>query len=712
MKKLLLFTVAVFITVGMMAQIAGTWKVANEAGSIGVGPGQGDISWWSIDEAGLTQRACYFDDYYVFNEDGSFMNYLGSQTWLEVWQGVEADGCGAPIAPHDGSNAATWTWDDAAGELTLNGVGAFLGLSKVINGGELAAPGDAPESITYLVEFSEDGSRITVDIAVGGEGWWRFILDKASPIARVQAIHNSADLAAAVVDVWLNDTKLIENFAFRTASPFIDAPAGEEFTIAIQGPGSTSPDNPIWSQAYTLDAFETYVLVANGIVSPSGYDPVQPFDIYVYPMGRESSMNTGETDVLVFHGSTDAPTVSVWEVGAGAGELFTFSYGDFAGYLELATSDYILEVRDETGTTTVAAYDAPLAALGLEGQALSIMASGFLDPSMNSDGAAFGLWVALAGGGELIELGAPAPSIPVTMNVDMSGLEGFDPATHSVYVSGSIFGWPEPGTNPDLMLTRVDETLIYTISASLAEPGEIQYKYFTDAVAEGWDGGEWTGDPNRKVYVLAEATLDDVFADKPVETTFMVDMTDAEVFDPENDAIYMAGTVNIANNWQQPGTDASLMMSPNADNPMMYEATLLLPAGTYLYKYFRVINGEASWDNGEWEGEPNREVAIDTLNNMISDTWGSAASINDPEAGPIASIYPNPVSNELNITFFDNNAQIRKIEVFNVTGAVVKVVQGSFAGTVRINTSDLVSGVYMIAVHSNQGIQSTKFVKE
>ncbi|MBE0662018.1 MAG: DUF4397 domain-containing protein [Bacteroidales bacterium] len=223
-------------------------------------------------------------------------------------------------------------------------------------------------------------------------------------IARVQVIHNSADLAAAVVDVWLNDTKLIENFAFRTATPFIDAPAGEEFTIAIQAPGSTSPENPIWSQNYTLEADETYILVANGIVSASGYDPAEPFDIYVNAMGREEATSGSNTDVLAFHGSTDAPTVSVWETGVGAGELFTFSYGDFAGYLELPTDNYIIEVRDETGTVTVAAYQAPLAALGLDGAALSVVASGFLNPGQNSNGAAFGLFVALADGGELIEL--------------------------------------------------------------------------------------------------------------------------------------------------------------------------------------------------------------------------------------------------------------------------------------------------------------------
>jgi hypothetical protein len=55
----------------------------------------------------------------------------------------------------------------------------------------------------------------------------------APATARVQVIHNSADAAAASVDVYLDDALLLDNFAFRTASSFIDAPAGTEFTITI-----------------------------------------------------------------------------------------------------------------------------------------------------------------------------------------------------------------------------------------------------------------------------------------------------------------------------------------------------------------------------------------------------------------------------------------------------------------------------------------------
>lgn len=158
--------------------IVGTWKVASEVGAIGVGPGQGDISWWSTTEEDLTTRACYFDDEYVFGADGSFMNVLGSETWVEAWQGNDPEGCAAPVYPHDGSNPATYVYDEAAGTVTLNAVGAYLGIAKAYNMGELTTPDDAPESITYIIEFSEGGTRMTVDIQISDEGWWRYILVK------------------------------------------------------------------------------------------------------------------------------------------------------------------------------------------------------------------------------------------------------------------------------------------------------------------------------------------------------------------------------------------------------------------------------------------------------------------------------------------------------------------------------------------------------
>jgi hypothetical protein len=79
-----------------------------------------------------------------------------------------------------------------------------------------------------------------------------------------------------------------------------------------------------------------------------------------------------------------------------------------AGYLPLpsntAAGDYTLHITDATGTSTVVSYLAPLNTLGLSGNAITVLASGFLTPANNSNGPAFGLWVALPSGGNLIPL--------------------------------------------------------------------------------------------------------------------------------------------------------------------------------------------------------------------------------------------------------------------------------------------------------------------
>ena len=118
-------------------------------GAAGVGPTPGNMDWWRADAAVVEARACWFDDVFSFSKDGTFKNIQDGSTWLEAWQGVDSEQCGAPVSPHDGSAAASWTWDEAGNTLTLSGVGAHLGLAKATNGAEISSPSSAPASITY-----------------------------------------------------------------------------------------------------------------------------------------------------------------------------------------------------------------------------------------------------------------------------------------------------------------------------------------------------------------------------------------------------------------------------------------------------------------------------------------------------------------------------------------------------------------------------------
>ena len=121
-------------------------------------------------------RACYFDDRYVFDEEG-FHNDQGEETWLEWWQGMDPEGCGAPVFPHDGSsNPAGYVFDDEAGTLTLNGVGSYIGLPKAVNGAELTSPDQAPESVTYQIYMQESPRMMTLVIEVGTGVFWTCLL--------------------------------------------------------------------------------------------------------------------------------------------------------------------------------------------------------------------------------------------------------------------------------------------------------------------------------------------------------------------------------------------------------------------------------------------------------------------------------------------------------------------------------------------------------
>jgi hypothetical protein len=231
-------------------------------------------------------------------------------------------------------------------------------------------------------------------------------LYQAPKKARVQIIHNSPDAANALVDVYLNGEILLNDFKFRTATQFIDVPAETTITISIAPSTSTSDTESFYSLSDSFVANKTYVIVANGITSTTGYTPNQSFGLSIFDQGRETATNSANTDILIGHGATDAPVVDIIETSIPAGTIVDdISYNSFnSNYLELSTANYVLDVRDITGINIIASYSAPLATLNLQGQALTVVASGFIDSLQNSSGSPFGLWAALASGGDLIEL--------------------------------------------------------------------------------------------------------------------------------------------------------------------------------------------------------------------------------------------------------------------------------------------------------------------
>lgn len=193
----------------------GTWMVT----SIGVGPGQGLVDWWS-NNVSSGERACYYDDTYVLNGDGSFINVFGGETYNTDWQGVgTVEGCGSPIAPYDGTNQATWTHDSAEGTLTIVGEGAFIGLPYVHNNGEDGFP--VNNTITYIISSSSD-TEMNLDIEFSPGAWWRFSMIRVdNSISDVFAIP-SGETSISIYVQGIEDNITEGTETLNIATPVVD----------------------------------------------------------------------------------------------------------------------------------------------------------------------------------------------------------------------------------------------------------------------------------------------------------------------------------------------------------------------------------------------------------------------------------------------------------------------------------------------------------
>ena len=166
-----------------------TWKLAPIAGSLWVGPVGGAQTWWAIGASAANDRPCAYNDEWIFKADGSVVYDTKGDIWAETYMGVTADGChpesvlqGAQTAWGSGTHAFSLIPASATApdQLKMEGLGAFIGLPKAANGGEVFAP---INSITYdILSTNEDANGVrTMEIEVNwGGGLWRFTLQSVN----------------------------------------------------------------------------------------------------------------------------------------------------------------------------------------------------------------------------------------------------------------------------------------------------------------------------------------------------------------------------------------------------------------------------------------------------------------------------------------------------------------------------------------------------
>jgi len=248
-------------------------------------------------------------------------------------------------------------------------------------------------------------------IAVAADG---AVIDLGA--VRVQVIHNAPDPGAETVDVYVDGALLpaLDDFTFQSATPFIDLDSGVR-SIAVAPGTSTDVGDALATFDLQVDANASLSIIASGVLDPSGFasnpdgTPIA-FELLVAGDAREASSDMSEVDFRIVHGSPDAPTVDAL-ARAVTPLADDASYTDITPYLTVPAADYTVDVTPGDRSDVVASFTAPLSTLG--GGAATVLASGFLDPSANQSGPAFGLIAVLADGTVLT---LPATTFPLVIN--------------------------------------------------------------------------------------------------------------------------------------------------------------------------------------------------------------------------------------------------------------------------------------------------------
>jgi len=254
--------------------------------------------------------------------------------------------------------------------------------------------------------------------------------------------------------------------------------------------------------------------------------------------------------------------------------------------------------------------------------------------------------------------------------IEFGQLEGFDPDVHEIYITGEMTGWAEPGTDDMLVMQQTGtDPLEYSKTFEL-EAGDYEYKYFSDLLGDGWEGGEWDGDPNREIPVDADMEVYDNFGPSdipgPYTGTVTFDVSDESGHAIPDAVITFDGTSYAAGEYEIEDIDA--------------------------FQYYDFIVEHADYHTVEDNVYVYPEIVVEVI--MEADD----VQVMEPET-IVAEVFPNPASEVLHI---EAGIQIQELRMINLLG---KTIYHAAPGHIQhlIDVSGLGSGVYFLQVSTEEG---------
>ena len=125
---------------------------------------------------------------------------------------------------------------------------------------------------------------------------------------------------------------------------------------------------------------------------------------------------------------------------------------------------------------------------------------------------------------------------------------------------------------------------------------------------------------------------------------------------------------------------------------------------TYSYDNLHRLT-QASYSNGV-----GIQYSYDALGNRTQETKTSTLSVEEVTNTKNFKLYPNPFKDELFLS--SDNQTIKEINIYDLSGKLVKSISNINARSNRLDAGYLVSGNYLVAIKTENGVETYKVIKK
>ncbi|MFN5621239.1 MAG: DUF4397 domain-containing protein [Flavobacteriales bacterium] len=310
------------------------------------------------------------------------------------------------------SQIALWSASDCSDYSTFTNLAANDDIEGGCNDGGVYSSAITIDGLTpgavYLIQ---------VDGWDGEFGPFVLSVSTGQPTALVNFIHVSGDPLLGAVDVRLDGELLLDNFAYLTCSQYLPIDATGPHTISIHPPTSFDASDAIISTEVNFNSALNYEVAIVGQLDELGFSPYQPLNALVFEGAQLYSTEAGSIPMHFLHAVSDAPNVNFYDNNSNP-LCFDFGYATFnnEGYAQFY-ENFTLSIFDVTGIPLGLEYCIPAAFVVDYGAGFTIVAAGFVNPQVNSNGNPFGLYLVNWNSGELIPLDQGACQFPDNDNI-------------------------------------------------------------------------------------------------------------------------------------------------------------------------------------------------------------------------------------------------------------------------------------------------------